>query len=344
MKRIISLLLAVVLVLNYVPAASAATPMSSDEYIEVTSATAPLREGPGKTYDEIVTLEQGDCLMVTGFTENKHGHIWFEVEYAGVRCYIYSEHAEEFHKHNYNVVSDGLSVCKCGMYTIDSTSPILQTGVATAGTLLGAEAVAAAGQLSAAGGTIATGFTAAFPYVAVVVVGGLLIYMAVSKSGTQVRNITKVESIADVQDLVGSSNNGNTYFAAAFSFGKHPALLIASKGMDLNEATDYLGKIASNPFRATIAGLSGKSMFNIWTFSENLAKKLCVNFTSLNQQYSYADSKKNYGAYEHDHTYKDYKIYFEHYHIFRKTGAFSMTKDRKIHILFGNPLPKAVIV
>lgn len=344
MKKFISIILTFALILGCIPVnAFAAEPSVSGDYIEIISDTAILRTGPGKNYSEVdaLDLQPGDCLALTNkvYTINKHGNVWFEIVYNDTVAYLYEQHAT-FHEHNYVRVEEGFTVCKCGSYQIEESSPIMQTSaaVATAGTLLTAEAVAALTELSAAGTTIASGLSAAFPYVAVVAVGGVLIYMAVSRSGSQVKQVTKVRTEVDVMEMMGKMDDTDIYFAAAFTFGKNPTLLLVSKGMDLSDATDYMTKIVDSPANAFISALARKPMLNMWTPLRDNAALLCKNFMDKNAGFTYGNSNKVIGEAEHDQTYKSYKIYFDHFHLFRVSNPFSLTKVRDIHILFGSPL------
>ena len=344
MKKIICIILTLALLLSCVPmSAFAAEPTASGKYIEIVSNTAILRTGPGKAYPEVESadLQPGDCLALTNkaYTVNLYNNVWFEIVYNDQVVYLYEEHAT-FHDHHYMCIEDGISVCKCGAYQIDSSSSIVQTdaAVATAGTLLTAEALAALAELSAAGGTIGAGLTAAFPYVAVVAVSGVLIYMMVSRSGSQVKQVTKVRTQVDVLEMIGKKDIFDLYFAAAFSFGKHPTLLLVSEGMDLSDATDYMTKIVNSPANAFISALARKPMLNMWTPLRDSAALLCQNFMAQNAGFTYGNSKQLIGQSEHDQTYKSYKIYFEHFHLFRVSNPFSLTKVRDIHVLFGGPL------
>ena len=343
MKKFISIILTFALILGCIPVnAFAAEPSVSGDYIEIISDTAILRTGPGKNYSEVdsLDLQPGDCLALTNkaYTINKHGNVWFEIVYNDTVVYLYEQHAS-FHEHNYVRVDEGFTVCKCGSYKIEESSPIMQTdaAAATAGTLLTAEAIAALSELSAAGGTIGSGL-AAFPYVAVVAVSGVLIYMMVSRSGSQVKQVTKVRTAVDVMEMLGKVDDPNIYFAAAFTFGKKPTLLLVSKGMDLTDATDYMTKIVDSSANAFVSALARKPMLNMWTPLRDNAALLCQNFMEQNAGFTYGDSNKTIGAAEHDQTYKNYKIYFEHFHLFRVSNPFSLTKVRDIHILFGSPL------
>lgn len=344
MKRIISMLLAMVLIFNMAPPVYAAE-MTDNDYIEIISDTAVLREGPGQKYDTVVTLEKGDCLMTSGRKTSKAGNVFFICDYAGETCYLFEKHAVT-HNHYFDIITEGVAVCKCGEYVLDTNADTIQIDsvAATAGTLLGTEAVLAAQKLAALGGSIASGLSAAFPYIAVVTVGGMLLWMGVSTAGTQVRDVRRIECLDDVKKLMDMADDLETYFAAALVPGNVPALLIVSESMNLNEATNYLGKIVSNPLNALQASVTGESMINIWTFTDTTAERLCDKFVKKYRNYSYGNSQQVLGASEHDHTYRPYKIYFDHYHIFENKGPFSLTKVRNIHILFGRPLDKSEVI
>lgn len=199
MKKIISIMLAVILMLNLAIPGFAA----ENDYIEITSKSAPLRQGPGKDYEEIVKLHQGDSLELLGYKTNKHGNDWFRVSFGETVGYVYCEHAQKAHKCVYEFVADGFSVCKCGEYILDNDSPILRTdtAVAAAGSLLPPAVAVAAGELAALGNAIGAAASAAFPYIAVAAVGGMLVYMAVSASGRQVKDVQRIESIEDVKKI-----------------------------------------------------------------------------------------------------------------------------------------------
>lgn len=342
MKKIISVLLAVILVFNLAVPGFAAENASYSDYIEVTSKTAPLRKGPGKDYAEIATLQQGDSLVLLGYKTNKHGNDWFKVSYGDSVGYLYSEHALTAHIHTYEPIDSGLSVCKCGEYVLDEDSPILRTNaaVATAGSLLSPEVATVLGGLAGVGQSIGAGLSAAFPYVAVFVVGGMLIYMGVSTSGKQVKDVRRIESLDDIKKLLENLDDIGIYFASAFAPGQVPALLIVSEPMDMDEATDYLKKITDDRINAFIANVTGESLVNIWTFEATAAERLCMNFVVNCPSYTYGDSTTEF-LHEHDHTYRNYKIYFEHYHIHTGGGKFTLNKVKDIHILFGRPLEKA---
>ena len=311
-------------------------------YVEVTSSTAPLRSGPGKSYEKVVDLQMGDCLVYTGFTENKYGNVWYVCEYAGndEKVYLFSDHAV-FHEHSYQKVSDEIHLCTCGEYTVDSDSEMVKTGmVDTAGTLLSPEVVAAVVELAWAAKSFGSGAVAALanPVTAVVVVGGALIYMGVSSSGTQVKYLAKIASASDVANVLRWEEDYNEcYYASCFVTGATPMLLLTSEGMNLNEATDYLEDIVYSPLNA-FKTINGQSLLNIWTFTAFDAEELCINFVSRGNNYAYGTSKQMNCDFEHDKTLYPHKIYFQHYHVHSGKNFFTMNKVKDIHILFGAPI------
>lgn len=344
MKKIISMILAIALMFSMAAPASAAK-AAEETYIEITSTSAPLRTGPGKKYEAVATLEKGDCLVMTGWSENRYGNVWYHCQYAGSddTLYLYSEHAE-FHSHTYQEVCEGFSFCHCGRYEIDSCSGAAQTDglVITAGTLLTDAMAAAAAELTALGGSITTaasGAAVAFPYVCVASVVGLMVYMGVSQSGTQaqVKDVVKAETFEDLWSVF-EKDGPEVYYAAAFLPGDIPALLLTSEAMDLEEATDYLSKLANNRGYAYIADLYGKSLLNVWTPLHDSAAILCEKFMKLNKGFVYGNSNADLCLYERDSVKKDWKIQFEHFHLHRMENPFSFIKVRYIHVLFGPPL------
>lgn len=308
-------------------------------YIEVTSSTAPLRSGPGKNYNELATLQSGDCLIYIEFTINQHQNTWIKVKYGDGVAYLHEPHAV-IHQHSYRAVADGFNTCKCGSYTIDEGSTMMQTsvGVATAGTLLTAEAVLAAGELSAMGTAISTGLAAAFPYVAVVAVGSMLIYMGVSASGTQVRDVRFIRSKEDVQKLLDNEYDSAAPYYKACTLDGKSTLLMSLDGMDLNTAAKYLKSTVTNPIYATTTAITKKPLVSIWCFENTDALRLAEKYAKYGNQYGYGSSSAYDCNYESDSEKYPGKIYFEHYHLWYRPGfANYMKKVDDAHIFFGFP-------
>ena len=340
MKKIISMILFITLIFGMAAPASASTENVQETYIEIISDNAPLRTGPGKNHEAVASLEKGDCLVMTGWSENRHGNIWYHCQYAGSdeTLYIFSDHVK-YHTHSYQAVTSEFSYCPCGRFEIDSSSGIALTNglLLNAGSLLTNAIVAATAELSTMGSAITSGMGAAFPYVAVVSISGMLIYMAVSRSGAQVKDVVRVESFTDVWRIF-ETEGPNVYYAASFVFGNTPALILTSDGMDLDDATDYMTGIVNNRANAFISNLDNKPMLNIWTPLHDSAAILCETFLVRNRGFVYGNSNKDICVPEHDSIRKTWKIQFDHFHLLRMDNPFSLSKVRDIHVMFGPPL------
>jgi hypothetical protein len=91
MKKIISTLLALILVLGCFPVSAfaagndetcAVAPYSSNaSLIEVTREGAPIRTGPGERYSTVVKCELGTVLEKTDTTINRYLNRWYKVTY-----------------------------------------------------------------------------------------------------------------------------------------------------------------------------------------------------------------------------------------------------------------------
>ena len=163
MKKIISILLALILVLGCFPVNAfaagneetcAVAPYSSNaSLVEVTREGAPIRTGPGERYSTVVKCELGTVLEKTGTTINRYLNRWYEVTYResqSNKCYtgyIYSENAQKKHTHQYEVLEyDGVTYkyCDCGTLTVRVKNEYRvqkAEAVAIAGTAAGALAV-----------------------------------------------------------------------------------------------------------------------------------------------------------------------------------------------------------
>ncbi|MCR5033340.1 MAG: SH3 domain-containing protein [Lachnospiraceae bacterium] len=59
-------------------------------FVEATTGVN-VRSGPGKEYDALGTMQQGEQLPVTGITDND----WFEVKFRGEKGYVYASYVKE---------------------------------------------------------------------------------------------------------------------------------------------------------------------------------------------------------------------------------------------------------
>ena len=341
MKKILVFLLAASIVTTSLPiVASASSVNDSETYIEIISEEAPIRTGPGKNYETMVVGRKGDCLIYTGTTENKFGNVFLKCKINNgteENLYVYSENVV-FHEHNYNLISEPISVCKCGRYNIDSNSSIVQTGVlsATAGTLLTTEAVSALGVFSGGTSALAAGLSAAFPYVAVASIGGLLIYMLVNASGTQVSSVTCLSSEWDVYEYLESEFNSKEPYQKACLIGT--VLLMDRNSMDLEDANKYLKSITRNPSYALANNITNQSLFSVYTFNPVTAQELCERYAKNGPDYGYGSSESANCLYESDKNKEPGKVYFDHFHLwYRPFSKNYMQKVCDCHVFFGFP-------
>lgn len=320
----------------FVGAAKPGKPM-----IEVT-ANCIVRAEPTKNSDEVCHVEVGDSFEVKDTITNKYGNVWFQISCLGTDAYIYQGNVGD-HIHNY-ILIDGtdISLCQCGAYLSASAGAMTIDAMAYAPNIFAdAEALgAAASVLGAAGSTIAGAVSAAIPpaaVVAVVVVAGVLIYLAVSQSGAKVYTETAELIETDVQLRGKLSRDGfDGYYKAATLDGC--GLLLAKDSMGLEEANDFL-KVATFSANRTVSELSGSLVASVYTLSQDNARMLADRFAANGPAYGYGNSK---GANEYAEP--SHKVcYFDHFHTFYAFNGTKLSKVWGSHIFFGLPKPMQVL-
>lgn len=310
-----------------------------DQIYEVCSTSAPLRTGAAGKSEMICRLEKGACLTVVGSQKNIYGNLWYKVLWgdSGNYAYIFGDNLKK-HTHAYTWLSDDagsrtVGICACGTYQVRK-SGAAGTGdpaVATAGTLLGLEVAAMVSEL---GTSLLSVAAAAFPFVAVVSISGMLIYMGVSISGTQAANPVWISTMEDIRGLETSA--GVYYKACTTSKG---ALLIAPDQMDLKTANTYLVKTVRDPAYAAICGLNQKSYLSVWTIDGISATNLAERFSKNGNDFGYGNSNDANFRCEINRdrqTGAPRAGYFEHYHLYyRPYGSNWMKKVCDAHIFYG---------
>lgn len=91
--------------------------------VEVKKDNAPLRSSPSKDGEVIVRCAKGVVLEVDGSKYNLHLRKWYQVQWDGETCYIYSGNVTA-HKHSYEEMTlDDVTygVCGCGNITVSSS-------------------------------------------------------------------------------------------------------------------------------------------------------------------------------------------------------------------------------
>lgn len=101
MKKIVSILLTVVLVLTCIPTVALA---DASSLIEVTKDNAPIRATPYQEGTIITKCKKGAVLEYEGYTINQRLHRWYEVKWNGQKGYIYSGNVEK-HEHSYQTLT-----------------------------------------------------------------------------------------------------------------------------------------------------------------------------------------------------------------------------------------------
>ena len=324
--------------------------VSADEtHIEVVSNTAPLREGPGKDYNTVTKLAKGDCLRVTGTIENKHGNLWYAVQYGDNTHYLYAEHVKT-HEHKYLNVTDTFAVCKCGSYKYSESGQVQHMSYA-AGDLLNNDALKVLGALEAAKAAVAAGGSAAaaalsstVPYVAVAVVCGITVYILLSASGTQITNIAKIENAGDIDKILKKTSAGKPYYKTAIVPGTGMLLFWDTKPMTLKEAGHFINDLrtkAVSTLTASFGELNGP-LINVWCKDETLAENLCKQVVSMGNtcvRYGSGSADRIKSGYECDEVVNrtNNGVTYDHYHVYHKLNTAYFTKVCDVHILFGYP-------
>lgn len=321
MKRILCVVLLIVMLVNYFPVLVFA---DSTYLLEVTQDGAPLREKPKKAGKVIVQLNTGDCVTCIGSTVNSAGNLWYKIKYANKEAYIYSGNVID-HTHNMVQVSDtNVFICKCGHYEVkpEGSTFTSYAGVLTEGDLLGQEVAEAVAALGGLGSAVATVTTAALPYVAVVVVCGVIIYISINASATQadVKNIS-----LDLTELkIDMAQSGSYYYCAR---GDSVLLIAVNNPISKEEADTFLYGICGGGDLMNILNSGyGMNLRGIYTLSEYDAQALANEFNTKHKIHGFECIKDNdiHGD-----------GYYQHFN-FRR--IFDHSKHINAHIFYGLPV------
>lgn len=87
MKKFLSVLMIVCLLMTMLPLSALA---ASKQYVEVTTADAPLRSGNTEKHSIMMRASKGTVLEVLGTTYNQYLNKWYKVKTASGNAYIYS--------------------------------------------------------------------------------------------------------------------------------------------------------------------------------------------------------------------------------------------------------------
>ena len=341
MKKMIAIALAFALLLCNVLPQNALAKSSDPHYMEVVDADSPLRTRASQKGDVICELQEGDCLTVTGEKKNIHGNLWYIVDYGGEQGYIYAPHLKE-HVHDYCPVTDDLSVCKCGSfdYTCDDGIAPIAADVLNP-SFLPPDVVGGLVTLGGTLGTIAEAAASAFPYVVIALAGGAVVYMAVSKAGTQVDTtsieMVEMNNLTNAENFGGNLDSEKPYHPAIF-INKYRTLIITKDGMDLDTAAGFVWAIPTGLNYVPFTSYKYLGKLNTWCAEQSDAYDLCKKVCSA-PGFEFGTSSGSDHQSEIDQNLKSERVYFYHYHIFiRNSPAMELHKLKGTHILYGYPV------
>lgn len=291
--------------------------------------------------DAVTAVAPGDCFEVLAETLNDYSNLWYEVSWAGKIVYIFSGHVTK-HTHDFHVVVDeALSVCRCGAVSTTKGGAAQLVNLGGEATLTASLPVAAAA-LESLGCDITVAAGAAFPLVAVVTVGGLVIYMAVSASATQV----DVESVQlatkdDCMSLMEKQSTGDGAYYKACTIPNSGALLIYPQSMDIFEANRFLKWIVQSPTSIKVSNEANTPITSVWCIEECDARSLCEKWSKNRMgDYSYGSSRDYDSYYEIDLDASGgpKEGYFQHYHLWYRPYFLNWPmKVKETHVFFGLP-------
>lgn len=120
MKKLLSIILAAVMLIGTIPVVSSA----AYSYVEVTRDNAPIRRGCYESSSVAARVSKGTVLEVTGSCHNIYLNKWYRLSYNGQTCYIYSGNVKT-HSHAYTpLYFNGVTynICNCGSITVSASS------------------------------------------------------------------------------------------------------------------------------------------------------------------------------------------------------------------------------
>lgn len=346
MKRMISLLLILGVLLSLLPVSAFAEQSMDYFVIEVGKENAPVRTAPYSDASVIKYLSVGDLLYSTRSKTNLHGNLWFEVIWADGsgektgRAWIYSGNIIE-HRHTYSVASSeegDLSFCRCGDANFFAKGPSdINVAVAPA---LPDMAIGLSAALSIFKGTVSTAFVTAFPYVAVLFTIGGLIYIGYVNCDTLSPEYTNIQRMN--KDYHSDDYRADLYYYSGIYKSKEftAAFIIPKDPMNLSEATSYMRKVSLREYVVNcIVDSRTISLNSLYTLEQTNAIALCEELKKTGA-FDYGDdctSNQNYG-YNKKHLLPE-ALYYNHYHIYYNSSGIESQFKKVVmtHIFFGQP-------
>lgn len=308
---------------------------SSEVFVEAIKNNVPVRTEPNSKASVVMRLAKEDTLHVTGSVQNKANNTWFTVDYGGQTYYVYSQNVQE-HIHNFqtNPSASGVKLCSCGYYSYAPTGEANISAVATAGWLLGEDVISAA--IAAGSAKLAEGLAVAFPYVGIVVVGGMIVYIAYNATFTRCYFSDKVKTMEEFGS--GSFENGKYYYAMSSGNATSPLLVCYASPIDEDIALDYLFcKVTARDI------LNGVAISGIYTPRYDDAIRLAKRFAGVKTVegvFDYGDSNGNKMPEIDKDAEGNYKEgHFFHFHLSNSNNS-GIWKKKNVHIWYGDPYSK----
>jgi len=295
MKKIISVLMCLVLLVNVLPMTVA---LADNDYVVVTKDSAPIRNDYYETGDVMKWVPYGTVLQVVGTKTNSHFNLWLKVRFDDPdrhMCregWIYSGNVQE-HRHNYiryNYNGNTFCVCEdCHTISIEQVRTVPLSRMDS----ISLAVPTAIGTAMADSPAIGPADVAAV----------FILIMAAFEIGTEPQ-MTEVIEMVDTMDITKFTEGTNK--CGIDSYYKVELLPTGLKKMDDK---------CMNIFQAFIC--ARMNVANVWT-ETMAAAEACA---ALNGRGRYFGPERD----------KEQPAYFYHYHLGRNADH----KDSPRHIFFG---------
>ena len=311
---------------------------TSDIYIEANRNNIPIRTEASSNASVAMRLEKGSVVRITGSVQSKANNTWYIVNYGNQNYYVFSGNVKQ-HMHSFQASNDapGVSLCSCGYYTYSPTGATNTSAVATSGWLLGEDIIAAA---TTAGITsLAEGAAVAFPYIAIAVIGGTVVYIAYNATFTRAYFSDKVKTM-EAFDL-GAPETGKYYYAMTENTADSPLLVCYACPLDQDTALDFLiCKVTARDI------LKGVAISGIYTYKYEDAFKLAERYSQIRTVEGFFDYGDSNGSkvteWDKDASGNFAEGHFNHFHLSYNPNN-RVWKKKNVHIWYGTPYTNAYL-
>lgn len=186
-KQLLSMILVITICFALFPVTAHA---DSDHIFRATleaNVDTAVRNVPYRDGSIVVRVAEGDVLKVTNAITNEYGNVWYKVMTPAGEGYVYSEKTRE-HCCTYHQVAgnDAILFCECGNVVASNKQVLQNISLGDAATLPAPVDVLSPESLEALHLALGAAMAVAAPYAAVVVVGGVVIFIAVQAKANKV--------------------------------------------------------------------------------------------------------------------------------------------------------------